>query len=109
MAEENTDTVIVTGRGGFEKTVEKITDDESEPSPREKYKSAILQLISDIQANAPYLAFVSFCIGCANVPIHFMLLAGATCKVQYCTYSVQTDYIVLCTALCWHPSKSTKS
>lgn len=80
MAEENTDTVIVTGSGGFEKTVEKIAEDESEPSPREKYKSAILQLISDIQANAPYLAFVSFCIGCANVPIHFMLLAGATCK-----------------------------
>ena len=80
MAEEESDTVVVTGSGGFEKTVEKI-EDEFEPSPREKYKSAIMQLISDIQANAPYLAFVSFCIDCANVPIHFKLLAGATCKV----------------------------
>ena len=84
MAEEDSDTVVVTGSGGFEKTVEKIMeDDDSEPSPREKYKSAILQLISDIQGNAPYLAFASFCIGCANVPIHFMLLAGATCKVTF--------------------------
>ena len=83
MAEEDSDTVVVTGSGGFEKTVEKIMEDDSEPSPREKYKSAILQLISDIQGNAPYLAFASFCIGCANVPIHFMLLAGATCKVTF--------------------------
>lgn len=75
--------MVITGNGGFEKTVENIMEDSSEPSPREKYKSAIFQLISDIQANAPYLAFASFCIGCANLPIHFMLLCGATCKVTF--------------------------
>ena len=83
MAEEDSDTVVITDSGGHQKTIEKMREDDSEPTPREKYQSAIFQLISDIQANAPCLAFVSFCIGCANLPIHFMLLAGATCKVNH--------------------------
>jgi len=41
------------------------------------YKLAIFQLLNDIEAKAPLLAFVSFCLGCVNVPLYLFLLIGA--------------------------------
>jgi len=41
------------------------------------YKLAIFQLLNDIEAKAPLLAFVSFCLGCINVPLYLFLLIGA--------------------------------
>ena len=38
---------------------------------------AIFQLLNDIEAKAPLLAFVSFCLGCINVPLYLFLLIGA--------------------------------
>ena len=41
------------------------------------YRLAIFQLLNDIEAKAPLLAFVSFCLGCVNVPLYLFLLIGA--------------------------------
>ena len=47
------------------------------------FRLAIFQLLDDIEAKAPQLAFFSFCMGCTNVPLHLMLLIGATFKKSY--------------------------
>merc|ERR1719464_1021728 len=47
------------------------------------YKLAIFQLLDDIEDKSRELAFFSFCMGCLNVPLHLMLLIGATFKKSY--------------------------
>lgn len=42
-----------------------------------KYKLAIFQFLDDTQRITPTLAFISFCLGCLNVPLHLLLLGGA--------------------------------
>jgi len=42
-----------------------------------KYKLAIFQFLDDTQRITPILAFISFCLGCLNVPLHLLLLGGA--------------------------------
>ena len=44
---------------------------------------AIFQLLDDIEDKSRELAFFSFCMGCLNVPLHLMLLIGATFKKSY--------------------------
>ena len=38
---------------------------------------AIFQFLDDTQRITPILAFISFCLGCLNVPLHLLLLGGA--------------------------------
>lgn len=47
------------------------------PSREETYKLAIFQLLDDTERLSPYLAFISFCTGCLNVPLDLLLLGGA--------------------------------
>ena len=47
------------------------------------FRLAIFQLLDDIEAKAPQLAFFSFCMGCLNIPLHLMLLTGAIFKKSY--------------------------
>ena len=41
---------------------------------------AIFQLLDDTEDMAPCLAFFSFVMGCANVPLNIFLIAGALCR-----------------------------
>ena len=41
------------------------------------FRLAIFQLLDDTERLTPYLAFISFCTGCLNVPLDLLLLGGA--------------------------------
>ena len=41
------------------------------------FRLAIFQFLDDTQRITPILAFISFCLGCLNVPLHLLLLGGA--------------------------------
>ena len=41
------------------------------------YRLAIFQLLDDTENMAPCMAFFSFVMGCANVPLNIFLIAGA--------------------------------
>ena len=41
---------------------------------------AIFQLLDDTEDMAPCMAFFSFLMGCANVPLNIFLIAGACCR-----------------------------
>jgi hypothetical protein len=44
---------------------------------KSNYRLAIFQLFDDTERLTPYLAFISFCTGCLNVPLDLLLLGGA--------------------------------
>jgi len=46
-------------------------------TPKQKYRLAIFQLLDDTENMAPCMAFFSFVMGCANVPLNIFLIAGA--------------------------------
>lgn len=46
-------------------------------TPRQAYRLAIFQLLDDTEDLAPCMAFFSFVMGCANVPLNIFLIAGA--------------------------------
>ena len=41
------------------------------------FRLAIFQFLDDTERMTPILAFISFCLGCLNVPLHLLLLGGA--------------------------------
>ena len=43
----------------------------------DNFRLAIFQFLDDTQRITPILAFISFCLGCLNVPLHLLLLGGA--------------------------------
>jgi len=49
-------------------------------TPRQAYRLAIFQLLDDTEDMAPCMAFFSFLMGCANVPLNIFLIAGACCR-----------------------------
>ena len=46
-------------------------------TPGQTYKLAIFQLLDDLERVTPCLAFISFCMGCINVPLDLLLIGGA--------------------------------
>jgi len=49
-------------------------------TPRQAYRLAIFQLLDDTEDMAPCMAFFSFVMGCANVPLNIFLISGALCR-----------------------------
>lgn len=63
------DEAVDTGKGD-NTTLDSIT-------PGQTYKLAIFQLLDDLERVTPCLAFISFCMGCINVPLDLLLIGGA--------------------------------
>lgn len=46
-------------------------------TPRPTYRLALDQLLEDTENIAPCMAFFSFAMGCVNIPLNILLIAGA--------------------------------
>merc|ERR1712131_86194 len=77
--------VLKYGRTYLKQIVDERTYDEGKAdnttldslTPGQTYKLAIFQLLDDLERVTPCLAFISFCMGCINVPLDLLLIGGA--------------------------------